>query len=119
MTRRTLIIAALIAFSCLGGMAQNRNACTYIVKEASFENTKGLTPEQVQKLQALVVGRCYDPANAVFFSQYVYDQLREWGYCKAKVYDPNNFHVLDMSVHPSPIAVVVDFRLTESDAERK
>jgi hypothetical protein len=42
--------------------------------------------------------------------------LRLWGYRNATVYDPNNFVVLDQTVHPAPIAVAIDFRLSGSDA---
>ncbi len=119
MKRTALLFLVFLAFSALPVMGQEQNTCTYIVKEASFENTRGLTPKQVETLRTLVLERCYDPVKAVFFSQYVYDQLREWGYCKATVYDPNDFRILDRNIHPSPIAVTIDFLLTAPDARTK
>jgi len=90
-----------------------------VVKEVSFENRAGLTADQLSTLRKLVIGRCYHPANAMFISERMYEQLRLWGYCEATVYDPNRFRVLDPSPQPSPIAVVVDFRLTGTDAHPK
>jgi hypothetical protein len=109
----------LVAFLTVSTVASNgedqKSACSYVVNEVSFENTQDLSRSQVETLRSLVVGRCYDPVNAIFFSQYVYEQLRNWGFCKATVYDPNDFRILDPNVHPMPIAVAVDFRLTDSD----
>ena len=116
MMRLALLLTVFVAFSAPYVAGQDKGPCTYVVKEVSFENTSGLTPDQVEKLRAVVVGRCYDPVQGVYISQYVYDQLREWGYCKPTVYDPNDFRILDRNAHPSPIAVTVDFRLAASDA---
>ncbi len=119
MMRWALLFTVFVAFSAPYLTGQNKDTCTYVVKEVSFENTKGLTSEQVERLRGLVVGRCYDPVESEFISQYVYEQLREWGYCKATVYAPNYFRVLDRNIHPSPIAVAIDFLLTASSAEQK
>jgi hypothetical protein len=112
-----LVFAAFLTFLTLPliGQDQDKVACNYIVKEVSFENSTGLTVDQLTTLRKLVIGQCYEPANAMFISGRVYDQLRLWGYCKARVDDPNKFHVLDPNLQPSPIAVVVDFQLTASD----
>jgi hypothetical protein len=83
-----------------------------VVKDVSFENPSGLTAEQLAQLHALVAGRCYNPVS---ISKHVYDQLRLWGYEKATVYDPST-RVLEGDVHPSPIAIAIDFRLRGTDA---
>jgi hypothetical protein len=119
MTRLELICAAFLAFSTVCLNSQDKNSCGYVVKDISFENPTGLTVEQLAALRTIVVGRCYDPVKTIYISQYVYDQLRLWGYSKATVYDPNNFRILDASRHPTPIAVALDFRLTGSDGDRK
>jgi len=119
MNQLGLMFALFLVFSTLSVNAQDTQTCTQVVKELSFENPSGRTVEQLTRLRTLVMGRCYDPVKAVFISQYVYDQLRLWGYAKATVYDPNNFRVSDANLHPSPIAIRVDFRLTGSDAHLK
>ena len=98
---------------------QDKVTCNYVVKEVSFENPAGLTVDQLTALRKLVIGQCYKPANAMYIGERVYDQLRLWGYCKAKVYDPDKFRVLDADIQPSPIAVVVDFQLTDSDTNAR
>jgi hypothetical protein len=103
-----LIFAFSLVFSTVNIHAEDTQTCTYVVKEMSFENPSGLTAEQVAQLHALVVGRCYDPIS---ISKHVYERLRLWGYKKATVYDPSTFRVLDGDLHPSPIAVAIDFRL--------
>jgi hypothetical protein len=95
--------------------AQQTQACAYIVKQVSFEHPSGLTPQQLAKLRTVVIGRCYDPDNASYVSQYVFDQLRAWGFQQATVYDPARFQVLDKNLHPSPISIAIDFRLRGSD----
>ena len=119
MRRFAAYLAVFLVASMLSLNSQDKGACSYVVKEVSFENSTGLTTDQLATLKKLVIGRCYDPGNGIFFSDGVYEQLRLWGYRKATVYDPNKFHVLDSSLHPSPIAVVVDFRLVCSDAQTK
>ena len=99
--------------------AQDAQACTYVVKQVSFENPSGLTAQQLAKIRTILIGRCYDPVKATYVSQDVYGQLRKWGFNKATVYDRNNVQVLDANLHPSPIAIAVDFRLSGSDASLK
>lgn len=91
----------------------SHSTCDYIVKKVWFESASGLTSAQLQKLHSLVEGRCYDPAKPDAVSKYVYDQLRQWGYRKVKVNDPDRFQVVDESVHPSPVTFVVDFRVND------
>jgi hypothetical protein len=114
MRRFAVLVAVFLAASIHPSISQDNGGCNYVVKEVSFENPAGLTADQLATLRKLVTGRCYDPGNGIFISDGVYDQLRIWGYRKATVYDPNNVRVLDASLHPSPIAVVVDFRLGDS-----
>jgi hypothetical protein len=119
MRRCALFVALLLGASIVPLNSQNNSTCRYVVREVSFEEPAGLTADQVATLRKLVIGRCYDPATGMFISDGIYDQLRLWGYGKATVYDPNNFHVLDPNTHPSPIAVVVDFQLTDSGSAAK
>jgi hypothetical protein len=111
--------AACVSLLSVYAGGQEKVNCPYVVAKVSFEDPSGLTGEQLEKLRTLAMGRCYDPVNAVFFSQYLYEELQEWGCCKPTVYDPNTFQVLDSSIHPSPIAVTLDFRLTTAKADRK
>jgi hypothetical protein len=119
MRRFALVLAAFLMLLTVFLSGQDRVTCNYIVKEVSFENSAGLTVDQLTALRKLVIGQRYDPDNAMFIGERVYDQLRLWGYCKAKVYDPDKFRVLDADIQPSPIAVVVDFELTDSDANAR
>ena len=116
MRRFAWVFAAFLTFLTLPLNGQDKVACNYLVKEVSFENPAGLTVDQLTTLRKLVIGQCYEP---MIVSERVYDQLRLWGYCKATVYDPDNFRVLDPNLQPSPIAVVVDFRLTASDTHAR
>lgn len=119
MRRFALLLAVFLSVSVLPSNSQDNDACSYVVKEVSFENRAGLTADQLSTLRKLVIGRCYHPDNAMFISERIYEQLRLWGYCEATVYDPDRFRVLDPSPQSSPIAVVVDFRLTGTGAHPK
>ena len=114
--RLGLIVAVLLAFSTLSLSGQDKSTCNFVIKKVWFESASGLTSEQLQKLHNLVEGRCYDPAEPSSISNAVFDQLRQWGYRKAKVYDPDKFRVVDQSVHPSLIALVVDFQVNDLTA---
>ena len=96
--------------------AQNPQVCTHLVKQVSFENPTGLTAEQLTKLRTVVIDQCYEQGR---ITGYVYDQLQYWGYSKATVYDANNFVIMDSTIHPTPIAVAIDFRLSGSDVHPK
>jgi hypothetical protein len=120
MTRfRLSCVVFFLAFWTVSLNSQEKKSCDYVVKDVVFENPTGLSVEQLARLRTSVAGRCYDPSNAGSFSQFLYDQLRVWGYSKATVYDPNNFRILYPSLHPTPIAVTMDFRLVGSDASQK
>ena len=113
MSRLRVIFTVFAVFSALSLSGQDKNTCGYIVKKVWFESASGLTSEEIQKLHNLVEGRCYDPAQPSFLSTAVYDELRQWGYRKIEVYDPDKFQILDKNVHPSPITFVIDFRVDD------
>jgi TonB family protein len=100
---------------------QNPRKCDYVVKQISLENPTGLTPEQRIGLEKLLVGRCFERGDPSTLSEAVYDQLRRWDYKQPTVIDPDKDHdirVLDDSLHPSPVAVTIDFRLSGSDFKK-
>lgn len=119
MMRWAVLFTLLFSFFALCATGEDKSPCTYVIKDVAFENTKGLTSEQVEKLRAQIVGRCYDPAMSAPVSTYVYDQLREWGYREASVYEPSGFRIEDQSMHPAPISFAIDFRLSGFDTRRK
>ena len=115
MKRWAFLLALTVVFTAAYAIGEDDTPCAYVVKQVSFENTNGLTPEQVEVLRTQVLGRCYGDAKSLPISTYVYDQLLEWGYRKASVYEPEGYRVLDVSTHPTPIAFAIDFLLTPSD----
>jgi hypothetical protein len=118
-TRLTLLVVlALFSNRVAAQVAKPTNSssdCNYVVGQVSFENPTGLTDPQIAALRRLVLGRCYEPERQTYISGYVYQQLRAWGYKRSTVYDPKEIRVLDSSVHPSPIAVTIDFCLSGLD----
>lgn len=116
-----LFIALLLAILSGTVSAQGPRKCDSVVKKVSLENPTGLTPEQRNSLQKLLVGRCFHREDPSVLSKAVYDQLRRWGYKRPTVIDPDKGHdirVLDDSLHPSPIAVTIDFRLSGLDFKK-
>jgi len=104
----------LIAVFNASASAKSPAACDSIVKKVSFENMTGLNPEQQASLRALLVGRCFQQEHGDVLSKAVYDELRGWGYKQSTVEDPLIL-LLDDSLHPSPVAITIDFSLRSSD----
>lgn len=114
-------IAVLLAFSSGMAAAQSSQTCDSVVKKVSFEHPNGLNSRQRASLTKLLVGRCFQREDPSVLSQAVYDQLRKWGYKQATVIDPDkagDIRVLDVNIHPSPVAVTIDFRLSGSDFKK-
>jgi hypothetical protein len=108
------LVVLLVTLASTTATAQSSSNCDSVVKKVSFEDTTGLTPEQRTNLSKLLLGRCFRREDPVVLSEALYHQLRRWGYKHAEVIDPDKGHdirILDESVHPSPVAVTIDFRL--------
>jgi hypothetical protein len=116
--KAALVVTMLIGLFTAGATAQSSPACDSIVKKVSFENMTGLNPEQQASLRVLLVGRCFQREHGDVLSKAVYDELRGWGYKQPTVGDPLILP-LDDSLHPSPVAITIDFRLRSSDRSAK
>jgi hypothetical protein len=113
-----VFITVMMAIFDAGASAQSSRACDCVVKEVSLENTIGITAERQASLRTLLIGRCFQWEHGEVLSEPVYNQLRSWGYRRPTVYDPNIL-VLHDDVHPSPVAVTVDFRIGDLDQSTK
>ena len=109
------LITVMIAVFVPGAGAQSSPTCDSVVTKVSLENTAGLTSERQASLKRLLIGRCFQREHGDVLGEAVYKQLRRWGYKQPTVYDPASILILNGGVHPSPVAVAIDFHLTGSD----
>jgi hypothetical protein len=116
-----LFFTTIVLFSVFA-TAQSPQSCDSVIKKIAFENTSGLSKGQQAELSKLLMGRCFQREHPGVLSEAIYEQLRKWGYKRPTVYDPDkgaDIRVLDSNVHPSPVAVTIDFRLTGLDKSQK
>ncbi len=116
---KAFLVATMIAAFMAGANAQSSPACDSVVTKVSLEDTTGLTAARQSSLRKLLIGRCFQREDGEVLSGAVYHELRTWGYMQPTVYEPVNIVVLDDGVHPSPVAVTIDFRLTGLDQSAK
>ena len=114
-----VVLFALLALRGKGVNAAAPNLCDgdSVVKKVSFENPVGLSSAQEEKLNRLLMNRCFDRTEPDLLSEAVYKQLREFGYKTAAVDDPI-VRVLDKNLFPAPVSVTIDFALVNPNRSK-